>query len=248
MAASQNGWVANQRSKVASQLVPGTNTKLTVRKDAPGLLLLEVASAFDRLVADIDENYNRGALDDWGYAERPIRGGADLSNHASGTAIDLNATEHPLGKSGTFSAEQVAKIHQIVGATNDVVRWGGDYSGRKDEMHFEINDGMTMAQCEAALVVLREFNACGTPADPKPSSTPKPSAKVTVLKNGSRGEAVKKLQAFMNRVYPRYSKLAVDGIFGYHTEIAVEEFQRRSKIKVDGVVGPVTLAKMGLKL
>lgn len=245
MAASQNGWIANDVSKTDSLNVPGTKSYIRVRKDAPGLLLLEVASAFDRLVEDIEE----GQLDDWGYAERDIRGSSAVSNHASGTAIDLNATQHPLGTNPTanFTSAQIAKIREIVGATQDVVRWGGDYKGRKDPMHFEINDGMTMAQCEAALKVMQEFNGTkGTPAPSRPS-TPI-SAPSAVLKNGSKGEAVKKLQAFMNRVYPRYSKLVVDGIFGYHTEVAVEEFQKRSGLVKDGIVGPKTLAKLGLKL
>ena len=156
MVASQNGWVANDRSKVASQLVPGTTVKLTVRTDDPGLLLLEVASAFDRLVENIDNG--RGELDDWGYAERPIRGGTALSNHASGTAIDLNAPAHWLGAVGTFNPGQVRTIHQILAVTNHTVRWGGDYVGRKDEMHFEINDGRTMADCERALAAMHDFN------------------------------------------------------------------------------------------
>lgn len=127
---SQNGWPANNAALVASQQVPGTRTHVTVRKDAAGQLLLEVASAFDRLVQDIEA----GIMDDWGYASRPIRGGTALSNHASGTAIDLNATKHPLGTapSATFTAAQIAQIHKIVAVTGNVVRWGGDYTGRKD--------------------------------------------------------------------------------------------------------------------
>ena len=37
---------------------------------------------------------------------------------------------------------------------------------------------------------------------------------------------------------------AVDGIFGAQTEAWVREFQRRSAISVDGIVGPVTRAKL----
>lgn len=156
MAASQNGWVANQPDLVASQLVPGTEVRLSVRKDAPGHLLLEVASAFDRLVEDIDNG--RAGLDDWGYAERPIRGGTTLSNHASGTAIDLNALKHPLGATGTFTPEQVAHILDILAVCNGVVDWGGNWDGRKDEMHFEIAPGKTPADCEVALAAMRKFN------------------------------------------------------------------------------------------
>lgn len=86
------------------------------------------------------EKLEKGALDDWGYAYRAIRGQEDagnLSNHASATAVDLNARHHPLGKRGTFTDEQVAKIRAL--AAKYGLRWGGDYKNRADEMHFEIN-------------------------------------------------------------------------------------------------------------
>lgn len=154
MVVSQNGWPANDPTAVSSRPVPGTDVKLTVRKGAAGDLLLFVAGLFDTHVEDIDNA--RGGLDDWGYAERPIRGGVELSNHASGTAIDLNATRHPLGTepTATFGTAQIATIRAIVASTIGVVRWGGDYTGRKDPMHFELADGTTEAECAAALAIL----------------------------------------------------------------------------------------------
>ena len=150
MAVSQNGYTANDASKVSSRLVPGTTRRLTVRNGPAGDLLLWVAGQFDKLVEDIEQ----GILDDWGYAERPIRGGTELSNHASGTAIDLNATSHPLATDPTsnFSKAEIDAIHAIVGRTQGCVRWGGDYSGRKDGMHFEIV--RDEAACAAALATV----------------------------------------------------------------------------------------------
>jgi hypothetical protein len=149
---SQNGWPANRRDLVSSRVVPGSGVRLTVRNGPAGDLLLEVASLFDRLVQDID-----AVADDWGYAERPIRGSATISNHASGTAIDLNATRWALGSdpSVNLNSAQIDTVHRIVGATGGVVRWGGDYTGRKDPMHFEINDNQTEADCAQALDQLR---------------------------------------------------------------------------------------------
>jgi len=150
MAVSQNGYTANDASKVSSRLVPGTTRRLTVRNGPAGDLLLWVAGQFDKLVEDIEQ----GILDDWGYAERPIRGGTELSNHASGTAIDLNATAHPLATDppANFSKAEIDAIHAIVGRTQGCVRWGGDYSGRKDGMHFEIV--RDEAACAAALAAV----------------------------------------------------------------------------------------------
>jgi len=66
-----------------------------------------------------------------------VRGSTDtLSNHSSGTAIDLNATQHPLGKVGTFPDEKIPMIRAL--AKKYGLKWGGDYRNRKDEMHFEI--------------------------------------------------------------------------------------------------------------
>jgi hypothetical protein len=150
---SQNGWPANDINRTSSRPVPGTNVKLRVVNGAAGDLLLWVAAQFDKRVESID---NAGTLNDWGYAERPIRGGVALSNHASGTAIDLNADHHPLGTapSKTFSAQQIAEIHEIIEQTGFLVRWGGDYSGRKDPMHFEIDNGVSAAECAARLTKL----------------------------------------------------------------------------------------------
>ncbi len=67
-----------------------------------------------------------------------------------------------------------------------------------------------------------------------------------VLRRGSTGAPVKALQARLNRDYPAYSKLAVDGDYGPGTEAVVREFQRRSGLAADGIAGPATLGRLGL--
>lgn len=137
MAVSQNGWPVNPPRR--ARTVPGTKVKISVADGPAGDVLMHVASQFDKRVEDIDNA--DGVLDDWGWADRPIRGSAETSNHASATAIDLNAPKHPLGVRGTFTARQAGEIRRILAEVDHVVRWGGDYSGRPDEMHFEINAG-----------------------------------------------------------------------------------------------------------
>lgn len=112
---------------------------MTVADGPAGDVLMYVLGQVDRRVEDIDMKSTRGEFDDWGYANRNVRGSTAVSNHASATAVDVNATRHPLGNAGTFSRAQVDEIHRILGEVENVVRWGGDYNGRKDEMHFEIN-------------------------------------------------------------------------------------------------------------
>jgi len=66
------------------------------------------------------------------------------------------------------------------------------------------------------------------------------SLNVSVLKRGSRGEEVKKLQEGL--AFLGYSLGVIDGIFGRGTATAVSEFQSDSKLLADGIVGPSTLA------
>jgi hypothetical protein len=132
---SQNNWVA---SKDAAEIhiisVPIEGTKVKVRcAKAVAPLIVGFCKEFHELIEPIDD----GALDDWGYAFRMIRGSTDkLSNHSSGTAIDLNATKHPLGKAATFPSEKIPMIQAL--AKKYGMIWGGDFRHRKDEMHFEI--------------------------------------------------------------------------------------------------------------
>ena len=133
---SDNGWPASKDPAeigIKSFKVPGTDLKIRcAEKVAP--LLIGLAAEFHKTIEPID----KGTLDDWGYAFRMIRGSTDsLSNHSSGTAIDLNATKHPLGKENTFSPEDAAKC--IALAKKYGCKWGGTYRNRKDDMHFEIN-------------------------------------------------------------------------------------------------------------
>ena len=136
MLTSYNGWPASKDQAeigIKSYAVPGSNIKLRcAEKVAP--LLVGFAAGFHKLIEPIDQ----GALDDWGYCFRMVRGTTDkLSNHSSGTAIDLNALQHPLGKAGTFPAEKVPMIQAL--AKKYGLTWGGDYRNRKDEMHFEVS-------------------------------------------------------------------------------------------------------------
>ena len=65
-----------------------------------------------------------------------------------------------------------------------------------------------------------------------------------VSKNGSRGEEVKKIQTKLKN-WGYYSG-SVDGVYGWQTENAVKNFQRKNGLKVDGVAGTQTLNAMGI--
>lgn len=149
MATSQNGWpaLANDSAKLHTWVIPAKTgeVKLRMRNGSAGFILAHLALYIAEVVAPMAGK----VADDWGYAYRPIRGyETDLSNHASGTAMDVNATAHPLGKVGTWPKRQAAKIHARLAwrIYQRAIRWGADYHGRKDEMHFEIV--VSLAVCE----------------------------------------------------------------------------------------------------
>lgn len=61
-----------------------------------------------------------------------------------------------------------------------------------------------------------------------------------VLKKGDNNEIVKKIQAVLG--------VEQVGNFGPKTEAAVKEWQKKNGLTPDGIVGPATLAKMGIKV
>jgi len=132
---SYNGYPASKDPaaiRIKPYVVQGTNLKLRCAESV-GPLLAGFAAEFHQLIEPLDH----GALDDWAYCYRMVRAEpTKLSNHASGTAIDLNSTKHPLDKAGTFPAEKVPMIQAL--AKKYGLTWGGDYKSRKDEMHFEV--------------------------------------------------------------------------------------------------------------
>lgn len=63
----------------------------------------------------------------------------------------------------------------------------------------------------------------------------------TVLKKGSKGNDVKWVQFELNQ---DKASLVVDGDFGSNTKAAVESYQKRHGLKVDGIVGSKTIASL----
>jgi len=224
-ATSQNGWPAGSSSAVPlSPLAVGAATfPAGVRRGDVHVVLGYVARRFDREVEALVKGWC------WGHSYRAISGSTTLSNHSSGTAIDLNAPRHPLGRSGTFTATQRSHIRSILDACNGVVRWGGDYSGRKDEMHFEINVRPGDARLAALAKRLGGGSGGGTPA-PAPVTW-------TTVRRGANGFRVRAIQHLLRQ---HGLSLTVDGSFGPTTQSRVVSFQRSKCLVADGIVGPRT--------
>lgn len=138
MTTSQNGWPASTNKTaigIVDAVCPNSDVNFPqgVKSGDVKTVLMYVADQFNKTVEPLVAGHC------WGYDYKKIEGSLTVSNHASGTAIDLNAPAHPMGRAGTFNTAKVAAIRNIIRYCEGVVRWGGDYSGRKDEMHFEIN-------------------------------------------------------------------------------------------------------------
>lgn len=154
MATSQNGWpaLAPDSPRLHMWTIPARTGAVRIRlRDGSAGFLLALMLLW---LAEKIEPLAGGVLDDWGYAYRPVRGSTTtLSNHSSGTAADANATRHPLGVRGTFRFRVRGKLAEVRIRARllmfaGTVRWGGEYHGRPDEMHFEIN--APLPACEKA--------------------------------------------------------------------------------------------------
>lgn len=114
--------------------------RMTLHRGSYGFVLCHFLLWYDETIEPIKGKI----LDDWSLAWRAIRAGLRLSNHA-GYAVDVNAMKHPLGRTGTMRAVLIAgrrvSAYALIRARlawmRGVVSWGGDYHGRKDEMHYE---------------------------------------------------------------------------------------------------------------
>lgn len=218
---SQNGWSAPGRSVIATYTVPGTTLRIPLRKGDASVVLLDFLARYHREVESLYHN----PQDLWGYADRVIRGSSStVSNHASGTAVDHRAVDHPLGARGTFTAREEAALDRLLGSYDGVIRHGKDYAGRADPMHAEL--------VGSAAAVKRVADRIRSGARPSAPVAPAPA----VLRRGDTGPAVSDLQ--------RELGVVVDGDFGPATEAAVRAFQRSRGLAPDGVVGSITAAAL----
>lgn len=131
---SQNGWSTIDGSNLDKSPIPGTSVVPVpgLRTGDVATVLLHVGKLFNETVAEV---YNPGC---WGYAAPiPIPGTNIISNHGSGTAIDLNAPSFPW-KLRRMTPAQRKACRSIVDSLGGVVAWGGDFTTFVDEMHFEI--------------------------------------------------------------------------------------------------------------
>ena len=113
---------------------------------------------------------------DWGWSYRAnVNSPSQLSCHASGTAVDLNAPLHSNGTpaSASFTDEQIGEIYAILDELSGAVEWLSDY----DPMHFEIAvSAGTLANIAAQLPA-----GGGPTPQPEPEPEPEPAEDTDVM-------------------------------------------------------------------
>jgi hypothetical protein len=133
---SQNGWpVASRGQQDERPLIRDVKIPNGVLAGDVAYIARWHAAEYDRRV----ERLKPGNC--WGWFVKVIEGSRTISNHASGTAWDLNAPDNPMGQGTTkksMTSAQIAECHELENESDNVLRWGGDYVSRNDPMHWEI--------------------------------------------------------------------------------------------------------------
>jgi hypothetical protein len=188
---------------------PGQSTLTKITVDNRNFWLEpRVAPLFKGFLEEIvarGYSLDEGILDDWSYAERPIRGSHVPSEHSRGTAIDINAVHNPMGS--TLRTDMPWWVPVV--AKKWGLRWGGDYTTRKDAMHFEY---VGLARDIPAIL------AANTSHRPAPVNAPDEDGITPV----DSKEAVSFLQVLLNL---NGQHVAVDGVYGKATGQAIRNLK-----------------------
>ena len=178
------------------------------------------------------------------------------TNHQAGTNVDVTVKvvrRSSSGGGGSYYAPVVPDMPMVYwGCTGDAVKTLQEKLNAKG-FNFGNVDGIFGAKTYAAVTAFQKANSLGvdgivgkltwaklydaTPVNVTPVTTQ------PMLRTGSRGDAVRKLQELLNA--KGYTCGSVDGIFGSKTYAAVLAFQKANGLGADGIVGPLTWAKLG---
>ena len=168
-------------------------------------------------------------------------------------SIELWHKSTSSGGGGSYYAPVVPDMPMVYwGCTGDAVKTLQEKLNAKGFNSGNV-DGIFGAKTYAAVTAFQKANSLGvdgivgkltwaklydaTPVNVTPVTTQ------PMLRTGSRGDAVRKLQELLNA--KGYTCGSVDGIFGSKTYAAVLAFQKANGLGADGIVGSLTWAKLG---
>lgn len=162
---------------------------------------------------------NKG--DTGAYNLRVIAGTNRLSNHSWGLAVDVNWSKNPYGPK-LITDMPKAMVQDILSIKTrngkKIFRWGGNYTRKKDAMHFEVM--VTPADLATGVI---EPDITKVPWGP-PQKPPTVEIEEDMIVQGSQGAYVKQVQrlingvnyrSFQKKVYPdQVPALLLDGKWG----------------------------------
>lgn len=177
------------------------------------------------------------------------------TNHQAGTNVDVTVKvvrRSSGGGGGSYYAPVAPDMPMVYwGCTGDAVKTLQEKLNAKG-FHSGNVDGIFGAKTYAAVTAFQKANSLGvdgivgkltwaklydaTPVNVTPVTTQ------PMLRTGSRGDAVRKLQELLNA--KGYTCGSVDGIFGSKTYAAVLAFQKANGLAADGIVGSLTWGKL----
>lgn len=177
------------------------------------------------------------------------------TNHQAGTNVDVTVkvVRRSSSGGGSYYAPVVPDMPMVYwGCTGDAVKTLQEKLNAKGFNSGNV-DGIFGAKTYAAVTAFQKANSLGvdgivgkltwaklydaTPVNVTPVTTQ------PMLRTGSHGDAVRKLQELLNA--KGYTCGSVDGIFGSKTYAAVLAFQKANGLGADGIVGSLTWAKLG---
>lgn len=141
---TRNGFTVIEPAQT-SKLTTFQVGKQTVRCRKEAAVAMRRLAEFLHEVEPITEDGWDGA-----YAYRDVRGTTGVwSEHAAGTALDWNASQHPRGGTATAGwtpvQARVIRWYLTSTATGRLFKWGADFTTTKDAMHFEIKNPTALA-------------------------------------------------------------------------------------------------------
>lgn len=132
---SENGWRICDVNETHVITVAGMN--LRVRRGFASEALRAWVLWYHENVEPIDRYKSPPTYtDDWGWS---FDNDVANSNHLSGTAVDLNATQYPWGLL-RMPLDRVAKVREGLQLFQGIIYWGRNW-GKPDEMHYQLNGG-----------------------------------------------------------------------------------------------------------
>ena len=143
------------------------------------------------------------------------------------------------GNSVTQLQQRLISLHYLTGSADGIYGTGTELAVKA----FQKANGLTADGIAGSATQKKLYSSSAkAAATAKPTATPKPDPASEVLRLGSTGDNVKKMQKRL--VELGYLTSGVDGEFGLKTYSAVYAFQQRNGLAADGVAGSATLTKL----